>query len=111
MPKIIINKKLDITVQSTMEIFKMYFPGKYEFYMTHALHTEFIIKKSAWTGVAVIIKVKPEKTTIRCMGLAPSVFVRIFLMGLIPMLILYFVSWKKMQNEVKEFIENRPEFK
>ena len=79
--------------------------------MTKLLGADFVIKKSAWSGVSFKIKQKPGQTIIGFGCFSPSAFVRLLQLGIIPLLILHFVSWKKLEQEVKDFILNAPEFK
>jgi hypothetical protein len=111
MPKITLRHNPELTAEKVMEIFKKQFQGKYEIYATRLIGADLIIKKSAWTGVSVKLKQAEGQTILKYGAMAPSAGVRMLFYALIPILILYFVSWKKMQNEIKSFVENAPEFK
>ncbi|MBN2532421.1 MAG: hypothetical protein JXB88_05990 [Spirochaetales bacterium] len=110
MPKEIISHKPELSKERLFEIFQNHFSGKYEVYESRLLGTDFVVKKSAWTGVSVRLIQKKDKTMIYYSAFAPSAAVRIFFMGLIPMLICYATVWKEIQNEIKEFIESAQEF-
>ncbi len=111
MPKEVIPKKPELTPEKAYEIFSSKFGSKYEVYMSKLPRLDFAMKKSAWSGIAVKIVQKEDKTIIRYGAFAPSAFVRMLQLGLIPLLVLWFTSWKDMQNEVKEFIESDPAFR
>lgn len=93
-----------------MKIFQKHFTGKYEVYMTKLLGTDFVVKKSAWVGVAVKLKQKAAKTSFVFNYLIPSALIRVLFAGLITVLILR-SSLKTMENEVRSFIEGAAEFK
>jgi hypothetical protein len=111
MAKAIISHKPELTKERVYEIFKEQFSGTYDVYQTRLLGADFVVKKSAWTGISVRLIQKKNKTMIYYAAFAPSAAVRILFMGLIPMLICYATVWKNIQNEMKEFIESSPEFK
>jgi hypothetical protein len=111
MPTVVISKKPELTPEKAFEIFKVKFGSKYNMYISKLPRIDFVLKKSAWSGIAVKIVQKPDKTIIRFGAFSPSAFVRLLQMGLIPLLILWFTSWKAMQNEVKEFISGEPQLK
>lgn len=110
MPKLTIGHHPELTPESVLEIFRNRFGQQYEVYRTKLLGADFVIKKSGWTGVSVKLIQKADRTMLRFGGFAPSFTVRLLFMGAIPALICYFVTWKKLQNEVREFIETAPEF-
>jgi hypothetical protein len=111
MPVIKLGHKPDLTIEKALKTFESAFGSKYEVYTTKTIGSDFVIKKSGWTGVAVKIVQKEKETRIRYGAISPSVFVRMLGLGLIPLLILYYTSWKKMQDEVKVFIESSEAFK
>ena len=69
----------------------------------------FVLKKSAFSGVGFSIKYKKDKTIILYGAFAPSFFIRLLQPGVIPLLILWFSSWKSLQQEVKDFLEQCPD--
>ena len=111
MPVITLDNRPDLTIEKVLKIFEGSVGGKYKVYATKLLGADIVIKKSGWTGVALKIVQKEGKTTIKYWAMSPSAFVRMLGLGLIPLLILYFSSWKKMQNEIKNFLETSPDFK
>lgn len=110
MPKVILPHKPELTKQQVFEVFKNHFEGTYEVYETRLIGADFVVKKSAWTGVSVRLVQKKEKTMLVYGAFAPSAAVRVLFMGLLPMLICYATVWKKIQKEIGEFIESAPEF-
>jgi hypothetical protein len=98
--KLILAPSPDLTVDMVhQELSQGYAQGKYEVYKTALLGADLVIKQSGWTGLAIKIKHTSDGTTILFNPFAPSVLVRLLAMGLIPILILYFTSWKDMVNE------------
>lgn len=110
MPKVILPYKPEMSKQKVLEIFKNHFNGTYEVYESRLIGTDFVVKKSAWTGVSVRLVQKKDKTMLVFGAFAPSAAVRVLFMGLIPIIICYATVWRKIQNEVKEFIETAPDF-
>lgn len=108
MPTVRIKHNPGLTAEKVMEIFNKEFTGKYEVYMTKLLLRDFVIKKSAWTGIAVRVKQKDTFTELVFNGFMPGTAARLFFGGIV-VLVLYFGAWKNMQNEIKEFIERSTE--
>ncbi len=111
MAKFVAKRRLDLTPEQALEIFERAFGNHYEVYKTALIGADFIIKKSGFTGVSVKIKHKSDRTIIVYNALAPSAMVRILFMGVLPMLILYFTSWKAMVKEVGAFVNQDPVFR
>lgn len=98
--KISLPLRPDITVDLLESELKSTFAqGKYEVSRNALFKSVIIIKKTGWTGLSVALKQKKEETLIRFTAFAPSAMVRVFLMGLIPMLILHNGRWKEMRAE------------
>lgn len=114
MPKIEIAFNKDLTKEKVKEIFANHFSSKYGI-MDNAniIGTDFGIKKSAFTGIAVkyIFKPDKQKTFIRFNPFVPSLTARILLGGILLLGILMASSWPKITREVKEFIISSPELK
>lgn len=87
-----------VTVESLQAELASGFPT-YEVYKTALLGADLVLKRSGWTGLTFKIKNKPDKTEILFGPFAPSVGVRLLMNGLIPLLILYFTSWKAIKEE------------
>jgi hypothetical protein len=111
MPILSLNQRPDLTIEKTLQILETAFGSKYKVYATKLLGADIVVKKSGWTGVAFKIVQKEGKTNIKYWAMSPSAFVRMLGLGLIPLLILYYSSWKKMQNEIKSFLEASQDFK
>lgn len=102
----------ELTLESAMEIFRKHFAGKYEVYKPRHRHGFFIVKKSIWAGVRVEPRQdkKKDATSFVFSAWIPSDFLNALLMGLIAWVILR-PQWKILEEEIKSFIENAPEFK
>ena len=83
-------------------------PRGYEVYKTALIGADLVLKKSGWTGIAIKIQHGPQGTTLRFNPFAPSVLVRLFAMGVIPLLIAYFNSWKPLLVEFRAYLEQSP---
>ena len=106
-----IDKPVDISVDAAIEALNGEFGGRYEIYPTKLLGADLIIKKTGWTGVSVRFMKKKDKTLVRYAAMSPSAGVRMLGLGLIPILILWATTWKKMQAEIGAFIEQSPVFR
>jgi hypothetical protein len=109
MPKIAIAYNPQLTIDKIKALFVKKFTAPYEIIDNAGLlGVDFAVKKTNWTGVSVRYLVKPEKgeASIRFYAFAPSVMVRMFLNGLIPMIILSLTTWRQIEAEVKDFIMN-----
>lgn len=114
MPKSELTFNKDLTKEKVKQIFTNYFSSKYSI-MDNAvvIGTDFGIKKSSFTGIAVKYIYKPDKEVafISFNAFVPSVTARILLGGLLLIVILLASSWPKITREVKEFIMSSPELK
>ena len=84
---------------------QMWGPRGYEAYKSALIGIDLCLKKSGWTGIAIKIAHSPSSTVIRFNPFAPSVLVRLFAMGMIPLLIAYFNSWKPLLVEFRAYME------
>jgi hypothetical protein len=80
-------------------------------YKTALIGADVVLKKSAWTGIAIKIKHGPQSTELLFNAFAPSALVRMFAMGLITMLILKPMSWKPMLKDFRAYLEGAPYFR
>ena len=110
MPTATLPHKPDLTVDQMLSALQTKFGEKYEVYKTALAGADVVIKKSGSTGVSLRLLQKKDKTLIRYGGMAPSFFVRLLAMGILPMIILAMTTWKPITKEVGEFIESAPEF-
>ncbi len=104
--KVILPPSPDLTVDAVLQEVTANFAQarSYEVYKTALLGADLIVKRSGWTGIALKLKHSAKETVILFNPLAPSALVRIFAMGLVPILILYFTSWKEILGEFKAFV-------
>jgi hypothetical protein len=109
MPKHITASNPGLTSARLQEIFEKKFSETYKIYTSNLPLIDFVVKKSDFTGISVKLKQKVDKTIIQYGAFAPAFWVRFLLYGLIPLIILYMGPWKKMQEEVKEFLESNHE--
>lgn len=103
----------DLTAEKAMEIFSNHFQEKYEVYPTPRLVVgDFIIKKSAFLAIFVTLQQKEGQTSFRFFHQYPSAGMRLLLAILFPIsLAIAFTAGKELENEVRHFIENAPEFR
>ena len=87
---------------------QMWGPRGYEAYKSALIGIDLCLKKSGWTGIGIKIIHSPQATVIRFNPFAPSVLVRLFAMGMIPLLIAYFNAWKPMLLEFCSYLEQSP---
>jgi hypothetical protein len=108
MPKKIMTKKPGMDTEKAVEIFKAKFGDKYKVYLNKLKAG--VIKKSPAVGIVFAVKQKEGKTILNYNPFAPNAAVRFLTLGIIPMIILYMTGWKKLQEEVKAFVDTAPEF-
>jgi hypothetical protein len=106
---VVVGHHPELTAEKAMRVFKEHFTGKYEVYMTKLIGPDFFVKESASVGVAVKLKQEAAKTSFVFYYHIPSALLRGPLLGL-TMLIRH-SSLKRMENEVRSFIEGAAEFK
>jgi hypothetical protein len=85
-------------------------PRGFEVYKSALIGIDLVLKKSAATGLGIKIIHSPQSTIIRFNPFAPSVFVRLISMGLIPILIIYYNSWKPLIGEFCAYVPQSPFF-
>jgi len=76
--------------------------------------TDLIVKRSAWTGVAVHLKQERNKTKLIFYGCAGSPWARallLFSVFVIGGLVWWLFVWKGITDEVRAFIETAEEFR
>jgi hypothetical protein len=78
-------------------------PQGCEVYKTALIGADLVLKRSGWTGVAIKIKHGPAGSEIIFGPFSPSILVRLFAMGLIPILILQGGAWKRMIADFKSY--------
>lgn len=98
-----------ITIETLIQDLQAYWgPRGFEVYKTALIGADVVLKKSGWTGIAIKIAHGPQSTILRFNPFAPSALVRIFAMGLIPLLIAYFNAWKPLLAEFRVYLEQSP---
>jgi len=113
MAKVIVGHHPELTKEDAMEVFRRHFAGKYEVHLikSKAIVRDFGIKKGYWTAVLVRLEQKPEQTVFNFIGTPPTAMSRLLAM------VFFIFSWpaanacKRMEKEIKAFIENAEEFK
>ena len=100
-----------LTAEAAMEIFRRGFWGKYQVYKTHFFtKRDFIVKKSRLVGVGVKLQRKPRETSFVFIHMAPSPFLEWLGGGMWFVGLWLRPEWKRMEAEVRSFIESAPEF-
>ena len=98
-----------INIETLIQDLTQYWgPRGYTVYKTALIGADIVLKKSGWTGIAIKILQSPSGTTLRFNPFAPSALVRIMAMGLIPLLIAYYSSWKPLLGEFRVYLESSP---
>ena len=119
MAKVTIGHHPKLTGKDVVSIFETHFADKYEIVPTpRQLTSDLIVKRSAWTGVAVHLKQERNKTKLIFYGCAGSPWARVLALFsivfsgfLIGVLIWYLFVWKGITDEVRAFIETAEEFR
>jgi hypothetical protein len=110
-----IAHKPGLTKEQAMDIFRKQFAGKYEVESWKGplvgSRRDFVVVKNPWTGVSVKLEQAPAETRFVYSGLAPRVWARIMFAGGLGFVLVGFLLWNGLTAEVKQFIENAPEFK
>jgi hypothetical protein len=91
-----------------MELQRAWGPQGYEVYKTALVGADLVLKKSAWTGLAIKINHAPQSTELLFNTLSPSLFVRLVALGIIPSLILQAGPWKRLLNEWQQSAQQFP---
>jgi hypothetical protein len=101
----------ELTAEGAMEIFRRGFWGKYQVYKTHFFtKRDFMVKKSRLVGVGVKLQRKPRETSFVFIHMAPSPFFEWLCGGMWFVGLWLRPEWKRMEAEVRSFIESTPEF-
>jgi len=115
---LVVGHHPELTVKKAFKIFQRHF-NKYEVYKTAILNRHFVVAKSGWVGVGVGLKQEEGKTSFIFTYMIPSVLLNRLIMATVflgfiwPLVISLILRprHKRMENEIKSFIENSPEFK
>ena len=110
MAKVTIAHHPELTPDSAMELFRNHFGEKYEVYKVRKVLRHFCVKKSGAVGVGVRLQQGGDETALIYSAHVPSFLLNMF--GANMWGLLFFLSsWKALEREVREFVENAPEFK
>lgn len=101
-----IAHKPQITKEQLEEIFRQHFAGKYKVEDFKGFNRDFQVVKNAFVGISVKLEQAATETKIVYTGFVPKLWARMFL-GVL----LGFLLWNGLTNEVKQFIETAPELK
>ena len=133
----IIGHHPELTVEDAMKILQGHLAGKYDIYKSKRPYVDFMVKKSAWQGVAVRLRQKRKETAFVINGVVAStviaiLFLLIWILGTIGMFsgggggagaFVAFILWtalilglpsipsKGLAKEVRGVIEKAEEFK
>jgi ribosomal protein S27AE len=92
------------------ELTTIWKPQGFEVYKSALVGVDVVLKKSGWTGVALKIKQNNGNTELAYNAFAPSAFVRVMAMGLIPILIVNANSWKPLLRRFEQYVQGSPYF-
>ena len=111
-----IAHKPDLTSEQAQAIFRRRFEPQYRIEGPKGLRAigprrDFVVVKNAFTAVSVKLQQDRDETKFVYTGLAPRLWARVLSgLGLLTVVMSFFV-WNGLTNEVKQFIEQAPEFK
>ena len=107
--KILMSPSPHVTPDTLLQEMQQYWAQQgCEVYKTALIGADLILKRSGWTGVAIKIKQGATQTEIIFNAFSPSVLVRLFAMGLLPILILQGGAWKRMIADFKTYAQASP---
>ena len=116
MATVTVNHNSNLTAGQAMEVFRSHFAGRYEVSKTSLLARDFVVKKTGWTGVGVKLQQDSNTTSFVFTAMSPGTIARVLpvlFLGIGALLLLLIIrpAWKAMEEEVRAFIENSPDFK
>lgn len=92
------------------ELTNVFQPQGFQVYKSALIGVDVTLKKSGWTGIAIKIVQDGPNTVLRYNAFAPSAFVRVMAMGLIPILIVNATSWKPLLRQFEAYVQSSPYF-
>ena len=112
MARVSIRHNPDLTAERAQEVFENHFRGKYKVYPTARLVVgNFIVEKNAVLAIFVTLEQKEGQTSFKFFHQYPTVWMRLLLAILFPIsLAIALTAGKQLENEIRSFIENEPEF-
>ncbi len=104
MARISLKHRPELTKEILKTALEAHFePKGYEVGYSSLIGADIYIKKTAWVGVTIKLRQTKDSTFLRIHGYSPSMWARLFLGGLIMVLILN-SKWNALIKEVKEFL-------
>jgi hypothetical protein len=104
--KISVGPAPHITPDSLLhELTNAWGPQGFTLYKSGLIGVDVVLKKSGWTGIAFKIKQNQGNVDIAYNAFAPSAFVRLMAMGLIPILIVNANSWKPLLRRFEQYVQ------
>ena len=100
-----IAHKPNLNAVAAMEIFRNHFDGKYKVNEFKGLFRDFVVEKNPWVGVGVRLEQSDGQTKFNYNGMCPKWWARALLGPLFGIFL-----WNGITGEVRQFIENAPEF-
>jgi hypothetical protein len=101
-----IAHKPQMTKEQAQQLFADHFAGKYKVEDFKGPFRDFMVVKNPFAGVAIKLEQTDSETKFVYGGLAPRIWARLLLGGLIG-----FLLWNGVTNEVRQYMETAPEFK
>jgi ribosomal protein S27AE len=109
--KISLGPAPHITPDSLLqELTATWVPQGLKVYKSALYGVDVIIKKSAWTGVALKIKPNGGNVDIAYNAFSPSAGVRMLMLGLIPILIINANAWKPLLRRFEQYAQGASYF-
>ena len=106
MAVITIAHKPALTKEQTQALFTKHFEGKYKVEDFKGPFRDFMVVKNPFTGVAIKLEQTDSETKFVYAGLAPRLWARMLLGGLIG-----FLFWNGITKDVEEYMRTAPDFK
>ena len=104
MGKAILKHNPSLTKEKLKDILVAHFGAiGYEVDFSALLGADIYIKKNSWVGVTIKLKQKSDSTFLRIGGYAPSLAVRLLILGIVTILFLL-PKWNKLIKEVTDFV-------
>jgi len=108
MAKAILRHDPSVTPEQIFDLLKkQYEPMGYEVGQSALIGAQYYVRKSGFIGATVKLRQRSESTTVMVNGYAPSVAVRIFLSGLL-LIVIMMPKWLRFAREIKEYLESSP---
>lgn len=86
-------------VETLEAALRSHFGDRYQVYRSKLIGVDLVAKRTGWSGMT--FKVKGDRVVFG--PFAPSATVRILFMGILPMVIIWFRSWKGMLGEFRDW--------